>query len=289
MAHSDTSPRAVRHFADGVSLPDLVRYLREGVYLMDATGVLLDANPVALDLLGGANVGGAPVRDRSRDAATWRAELDALVTDGAVREFTRQFVHPDDTTRTVLDTCYARTDNGVVTFHGVLVDITVHPPRGAATLDDTHTRDIATGAYAPEYLAALDADRATRPTTPIGLCVVQVDPGAGAGEPTVAHALDVRLERMVRFLLRHVRGNEPVIRLAHDRLAVCLPGADEQGTETVGRRLQLAALRSAPCAFRLGWATQHDDESLVATAERALRQAVPVRVVERGFDPPRHG
>jgi GGDEF domain-containing protein len=289
MTLPDTPPRAARHFADGVSLPDLVRYLREGVYLMDANGVLLDANPVALDLFGGAHVGGAPVRDLSRDNATWRAELDALAADGAVREFTRQFAHPDGTTRTVLDTCYARRDDGVVTWHGVLVDITVHPPRGRVALDETHTRDIATGAYAPEYLDALDAERAARPDAPIGLCVVQVDPGAGAGEPAIAQALDARLERMVRFLLRHVRGSEPVVRLAHDRLAVCLPGADERGTETVGRRIQLAALRSAPSPFRLGWATRHAGESLVTTAERALREAVPVRVVERSFDPPRHG
>ena len=287
MALPDTTTRPLRHFADGQSLPDLVRYLREGVYLMNAHGVLLDANPVALDLLGGARIGTGAVRDLSRDTATWRAELDALATDGAVREFTRQYAHPDGTTRTVLDTCYARTDDGVVTYHGVLVDITVHPPRGAITLDDTHTRDIATGAYAPEYLDALTTELATHPDTPVGLCLVQVDPGAGANEPAIAHDLDVRLERMVRFLWRHVRGSEPVIRVAHDRLAVCLPGADEHGTESVGRRIQLAALRSAPCTFRLGWAARQAGEPLTITAERALREAVPVRVVERRFEQPR--
>jgi len=283
MTQSDASALAPRRFDDGVSLPELVRYLREGVYLMNADGVVLDANPVALDLFGLVHAGADshPVRDASRSPAEWRAELDTLAANGTVREFTREFLRADGTRRTVLDTCYARTDHATVTFHGVLVDVTVEAPRSrSAAPDDVHTRDPGTGAYTAAYLHALDADYAARPAAQIGMCVVQLD------TPTAA---DDQLERMARFLLRHIRVSEAVVRSGPSQLVVLLPQADDRGTEAVARRLQLAALRSAPCPFHLGWASRHDGEALTATCERALREAVPVRVVERTFDTPRHG
>lgn len=283
MTQNDAPALAPRRFDDGVSLQELVRYLREGVYLMNADGVVLDANPVALDLVGlvRAGPGSPPVRDVSRTAAEWRAELATLAVNGTVREFTREFARPDGTRRTVLDTCYARNDHGTVTFHGVLVDVTVEAPRprGPAA-DDVHARDPGTGAYTAAYLHALDAEYAARPDAMLGLCVVQLDTPA---------ADDDHLERTARFLLRHIRVSEAVVRSGPSQLVVLLPQADDRGSEAVARRLQLAALRSAPCAFRLGWAARRGGESLVATTERALREAVPVRVVERTFDTPRHG
>lgn len=283
MTQSDASALAPRRFDDGVSLPELVRYLREGVYLMNADGVVLDANPVALDLFGLVRAGADahPVHDASRSPVEWRAELDALAATGTVREFTREFVRADGSRRTVLDTCYARTDQGVVTYHGVLVDVTVEAPRprGPAA-DDVHARDPGTGAYTAAYLHALDADYAARPAAQIGICVVQLD------TPTAA---DDHLERMARFLWRHIRVSEAVVRAGPSQLLVLLPQAEDRGTEAVARRLQLAALRSAPCPFHLGWASRAAGESLTATCERALRDAVPVRVVERTFDTPRHG
>jgi len=283
MTHPDAPAPAPRRFDDGVSLPELVRYLREGVYLMNADGVVLDANPVALDLFGLVRAGTDthPVHDASRSSGEWRAELETLAVDGTVREFTREFLRPDGTRRTVLDTCYARTDRGTVTFHGVLVDVSVEPPRprGPAP-DDVHARDPGTGAYTAAYLHALDADYAARPDALLGVCVVQLDTPAAA---------DDHLERMARFLLRHIRVTEAVVRSGPSQLVVLLPQADDRGTEAVARRLQLAALRSAPCPFHLGWAARHGGESLMATCERAVRDAVPVRVVERTFDTPRTG
>jgi hypothetical protein len=283
MPQSDAPALVSRRFDDGVSLSELVRYLREGVYLMNADGVVLDANPVALDLFGLARAGtdSHAVHDASRSPAQWRTELEVLAADGSVREFTREFLRPDGTRRTVLDTCYARHDQGVVTFHGVLADVSVEPqrPRGPAP-NDMHARDPGTGAYTAAYLHALDADYAARPNALLGLCVVQLDAPAGDED---------HLERMARFLLRHIRVTEAVVRTGPSQLVVLLPQTDVRGTEAVARRLQLAAQRSAPCPFHLGWAARHDGESLMATRERAVHDPVPVRVVERTFDTPRHG
>lgn len=285
MSSLDVPAQPVRHFADGASLPDLVRYLREGVYIMDADGALLDANPVAQDLFGLAITDETPrpvVHDRSRPPSTWRAELEALAVDGTVREFTREFVHPDGTRHTVLDTCYARNDHGTVTYHGVLADITAGPPRPHPMRDETTARDPGTGAYTAEFLYSLESEYASHPDAHLGCCVVQVDPPEGSHD--VATALDERLERMTRFLLRHIRATESIVRSAPHELLLVLPRADDTTTETIARRLQLAALRSAPAPFRLGWAARGPRETIVHVADRARHGLIPVRVVERAFE-----
>jgi GGDEF domain-containing protein len=279
---------AGRRFSDGVSLPDLVRYLREGVYIMGADGVLLDANPVALDLLGVTSLDAAPrrpIHDRARTPAQWRSELDALVRDGAIREFTREIEQPDGTTRTLLDTCYARVDGERVTFHGIVIDVSVVATRDSVAPRDAHPRDPETGAYTADYLDLLDTAHDTEADGALGVCVLSVDPMT-PGDPGFPVS-DQRLERMTRFILRHIRASEFVVRAAPEQLVIVLPNADERATEIVGRRLQLAALRSAPAPFRLGWAARRSGEPVRATVGRAVQEAVPVRVVERTFDPSR--
>ncbi len=290
MSDSSASVAPHRHFGDAVSLRELVRYLREGVYIMDASGALIDANPVALDLFGVRSVDDAPtrVRDRLRSAAEWRNEMDALVSDGAVREFTRELERADGSIRTVLDTCYARRDGGTVTYHGVIIDVSVISPRDVTGNADAHTRDQGTGAYTADYLELMQTQLAASPGQALGVCIIQVDVSPQKPDAATTKELDHRLERMTRFLLRHIRASEVVVRADRNRLVVVLPEADERGAETVGRRLQLAALRSAPSAFVLGWAARRDAEPLTATIGRAVHDAVPVRVVERSFQPARH-
>ncbi len=288
MTDSDTSQVSSRRFSDGVSLPELARYLREGVYIMDSDGVVIDANPVALDLLGVRSLTETPrgaVRDRMRSRDVWRSEMNALVRDGVVREFTREIERSDGSVRTVLDTCYARVDAGVVTYHGVVIDVSVVAARDPRERADAHTRDAATGAYTADYLELLDPQPNDR-SAPLGICVVHIHHDGQSQADGLASNTS-QLERMTRFLLRHIRAYEVVVRSAHDQLVVVLPGADDRAAEIVGRRLQLAALRSAPAPFRLGWAARKGSEPILDMVERALADAVPVPVVERNFDPAR--
>ncbi len=288
MTDSDTSHVSSRRFSDGVSLPELARYLREGVYIMDSDGVVIDANPVALDLLGVRSLTETPrgaVRDRMRSRDVWRSEMNALVRDGVVREFTREIERSDGSVRTVLDTCYARVDAGVVTYHGVVIDVSVVAARDPRERADAHTRDAATGAYTADYFELLDSQPNDR-SAPLGICVVHIHHDGQSPADGLASSTS-QLERMTRFLLRHIRAYEVVVRSAHDQLVVVLPGADDRAAEIVGRRLQLAALRSAPAPFRLGWAARKGSEPILDMVERALADAVPVPVVERNFDPAR--
>lgn len=286
MTSTDTSHVFPRRFSDGVSLAELARYLREGVYIMDSDGVVTDANPVALDLLGVRSLTETPrvpVRDRLRSRDVWGAEMNALTRDGVVREFTREIERSDGSVRTVLDTCYAREDAGVVTYHGVVIDISVVAARDPRERADAHTRDAATGAYTADYLELLDTQLGDR-SSPLGICVVHIHHDDRESQADGLASSTSQLERMTRFLLRHIRAYEVVVRSAHDQLVVVLPGADDRAAEIVGRRLQLAALRSAPAPFRLGWAARKGSEPIHDMVERALADAVPVPVVERNFE-----
>jgi len=92
---------------------------------------------------------------------------------------------------------------------------------------------------------------------------------------------DHTLIRMSRFLMRQVRAEEAVVRVGGDEFLIVLEGASESHAEMVARRLQLAALRTAPVPFSLGWATRLGEETFQQTMHRADQSLLAVRVIER--------
>ena len=60
-----------------------------------------------------------------------------------------------------------------------------------------------------------------------------------------------------------------------------LSDADLESTERVVRRLQTAALDTAPVSFSLGWAARQGTERLEETANRADHKLIDVRIVMR--------
>src|SRR3990172_11967155 len=114
--------------ADPETLRALVDGLREGVYISNIKGDILDANQAFLDMVGVASL------DELRHINAYELfvhperraqELDLLAREGAVREFEFEIQRRDGNVITVLDTCSAVTAEGAedVLFHGVLVDI----------------------------------------------------------------------------------------------------------------------------------------------------------------------
>jgi len=81
--------------------------------------------------------------------------------------------------------------------------------------------------------------------------------------------------------MRQVRAEEPVIRLGGDEFLLVLNPADEDAVEMVARRLQLAAIRTAPVPFSLGWSARRPGESVQETVNRADQRLLSVRVMER--------
>jgi diguanylate cyclase (GGDEF)-like protein/PAS domain S-box-containing protein len=131
---------------DAETLRTLVKGLREGVYVSNLKGDVLDANQAFLDMVGVASL------DELRSLNAYELfvqperraqELDLLAREGAVREFEFDIRRRDGRVITVLDTCtaVAGTEGADALFHGVLVDIS---QRKAAERAAEHTASLLT-------------------------------------------------------------------------------------------------------------------------------------------------
>ncbi|HEY0776941.1 MAG TPA: hypothetical protein VGD56_03145, partial [Gemmatirosa sp.] len=167
--------------------------------------------------------------------------------------------------------------------HGrTVVHEPLHPLADPAAL--VGARDPLTGCLQRSHLAALEA-RLTGNCGPVGAIVILVEGEGSAGDDhgvpddVLRDALRVQT---ARFLMRHVRGTEPLVRLDDDEFLVLVPGAGERDTNRVARRLQLLAFNKAPGALALGWATRENGETLDALVARATAARVPVPQGGRG-------
>jgi diguanylate cyclase (GGDEF)-like protein len=86
---------------------------------------------------------------------------------------------------------------------------------------------------------------------------------------------------MARFLMRHVRAEESVVRVGGDEFVIILTNADANRTRRVSERLKNSALKSAPVSFSLGWAAREAGEPLLRLLDRADRGLLNVRVEQR--------
>lgn len=284
-AADGSGEKRFRSLDDPETLRELAHYLREGLYVTDEEGHVLDANAAFVEIVGAASadeVIGRSLEEFLVDPTPRRAALTQA--DATVRELELTVIRADGERRDVLDTVYQRSDErGRVYRHGILADATKFRAL-EARLRENATRDSLTGAYNRRQLDAIGAEMERGGGCGWGCLFIDLE-GFGAFNARHGHdAGDDALLRMARFLMRHVRGDEPVIRLSNDEFVVVLRGASDQRTERVARRLQLTALRTAPIAFALGWAVREDEESIESLVARAAAVQVPVRVVERVQD-----
>ena len=269
---------------DTESLRALVRNLREGIYITNDRGEILDANPAFLEMLGVtqlADLVSYGLSDMIVDPARRMQELELLDRDGAVREFELQILRPDGAIRTVLDTTYTCRDpeTGDLFYHGILVDISSRKEQ-EDLLREQSVRDPLTGCYNRRYLADVDHRLAGADAT--WACIfIDIDHFKQYNDQHGHQMGDHTLIRMSRFLMRQVRAEEAVVRIGGDEFLIVLEGATEAHTEMVARRLQKAALRTAPVPFSLGFATRKPGESFQQTMHRADQNLMAVRVIER--------
>ncbi len=167
--------------------------------------------------------------------------------------------------------------------HGrTVVHEPLHPLADPAAL--VGERDPLTGCLVRSHLAVLET-RLAKNSGPVGAIVVLLEGEGSAGDDrgvpddVLRDALRVQT---ARFLMRHVRGTEPLLRIGADEFLLLLPGAGRRDTDRVARRLQLLAFNKAPGALALGWVTRDDGESLDALVGRALAARVPVPQGGRG-------
>ena len=274
-----------RSLADPESLREFALNLGEGIYITTPEGLILDANPAFLEMFGVeslADFQGLNASDLFVDPAQRALEMRLLERDGRVKEFEFQIKRRDGEARWVLDTSYILRDpeTGERFCHGVLVDITGRK-RLEHELIEMSTHDALTGCLNRRYLDQLEFEFRLDPEKRFGCVFVDIDHFKQYNDQHGHQAGDRVLVRMARFLMRHVRAEEAVVRMGGDEFVIVLVNADEARMHRVTDRLRTSALRSAPVPFSLGWAARETGESLTHLLDRADRSLLNVRVEQR--------
>lgn len=272
---------------DPETLAEFVRNLREGVYVTDADGRILDANPAFLDMLGVRSVRELRWYTAEQllvDPGRREEELELLLRDGSIREFELEIRRPDGEIRTVLDTAYRVVDDstGRVFFHGILIDISDRKTL-ERQLRESSVRDALTGCFNRRYLNEQEA-RLVGGQAPWGAIVIDIDHFKEYNDRHGHHTGDRVLVEIARFLTRTVRAEDAVIRIGGDEFLVLLVDTSEALTKEIVDRLAETGPRQAPAPFSLGWAVRQGEEALEQTIRRADQNLIQIRARRRSFE-----
>ncbi len=282
-----TKPRKKKRFrslSDPRTLSELALRLKEGIYITTLDGEIVDANPAFLEMFGVDSLGdlrGSRTSDFVRPEVRAR-EMAQLEREGSVRDVEFQLTRRDGKTRTVVDSAFLSVDpeTGEKYCHGILVDIT-HRKELQTQLLELSIRDPLTGCYNRRYLNTVSRQCEAQPKGEWGCIYLDIDHFKQYNDKNGHAEGDAVLVRMARFLMRHVRAEEAVVRVGGDEFLVVLCDSDEDQTEHVVTRLRAAAPTSAPVPFSMGWAARRNGETFENTVVRADHQLLAVRVDER--------
>jgi len=286
ITHS-TKPKKQKRFrslSDPHTLSELALRLKEGIYITTLDGEIVDANPAFLEMFGVdslEDLKGQRTSDFVRPEVRAR-EMALLEREGSVRDIEFQLTRRDGETRTVVDSAFLSVDpeTGEKYCHGILVDIT-HRKELQTQLLELSIRDPLTGCYNRRYLNTVTRQCESQPKGEWGCIYLDIDHFKQYNDKNGHAEGDAVLVKMARFLMRHVRAEEAVVRVGGDEFLVVLCDSDLDQTDNVAARLRAAAPTSAPGPFSMGWAARKNDESFEETMIRADRRLLAVRVDER--------
>lgn len=277
-------PKKLRNLSDPQTLSELAMRLKEGIYITTLDGEIVDANPAFLEMFGVESLDDLK-RFRTDDFVRPEVrarEMALLERDGAVRDVEFQLTRRDGETRTVVDSAFLSVDpkTGEKYCHGILVDIT-HRKELQTQLLELSIRDPLTGCYNRRYLNTVTRQCEAQPKGEWGCIYLDIDHFKQYNDSNGHAEGDAVLVKMARFLMRHVRAEEAVVRVGGDEFLVVLCDSGEDQTEHVVARLRAAAPTSAPVPFSMGWAARRGTESFEQTMIRADHRLLAVRVDER--------
>ena len=272
------------------TLRGLVRDLREGIYVTDRAGNVLDANPAFLEMFGVSSLAelrAHKVEGLIVDAERRDAELAILHRDGAIRDFELEIKRVGGEIRTVIDsaTCAKDPVTGETFYHGILVDITDRKRLEQRLLDQS-LRDPLTGCFNRRFLGEFERRHAVA-SGAWGCIMVDLDHFKQYNDEFGHEAGDAILNKVARFLMRQTRAEESAVRMGGDEFLLLLDGADADATEFAARRLMATADRELIVPFSLGWAARDDGETLEKTIARADQSLLKSRGRTRSGERPR--
>jgi diguanylate cyclase (GGDEF)-like protein/PAS domain S-box-containing protein len=277
-------PRRFRSLSDPHTLSELALRLKEGIYITTLDGEIIDANPAFLEMFGVDSLDdlkGQRTSDFVKPEVRAR-EMALLEREGSVRDIEFQLTRRDGEIRTVVDSAFLSVDpeTGEKYCHGILVDIT-HRKELQTQLLELSIRDPLTGCYNRRYLNTVTRQCEAQPKGEWGCIYLDIDHFKQYNDKNGHAEGDAVLVRMARFLMRHVRAEEAVVRVGGDEFLVVLCDSDLDQTDHVAARLRTAGPTSAPGPFSMGWAARKNEESFEETMIRADRRLLAVRVDER--------
>lgn len=278
--------RLFRTLDDPTTLRRFVEKVREGVYITNADGWILDANPAFVRMFGAPSLAELKrhnVRELLVDPSMREREMDLLERTDGLREFELEIKRVDGGVRTVLDTSLMviHPEDGEILFHGVLVDIT-HRKDLERRLHELSLRDPLTGCHNRRYLDTVAGDLESSPEA-FGVIAIDVDRFKEYNDSNGHAEGDRVLRQLSRQLMRQVRVDDSVIRAGGDEFLVLIVEQAEMALDAVARRI--AALSGAVTVpFSLGLALRRDGESLATTIDRADRTMYEVRADRRRWE-----
>jgi diguanylate cyclase (GGDEF)-like protein/PAS domain S-box-containing protein len=277
-------PRRFRSLSDPHTLSELALRLKEGIYITTLDGEIIDANPAFLEMFGVDSLDdlkGQRTSDFVKPEVRAR-EMALLEREGSVRDIEFQLTRRDGEIRTVVDSAFLSVDpeTGEKYCHGILVDIT-HRKELQTQLLELSIRDPLTGCYNRRYLNTVTRQCEAQPKGEWGCIYLDIDHFKQYNDKNGHAEGDAVLVKMARFLMRHVRAEEAVVRVGGDEFLVVLCDSDLDQTDHVAARLRAAGPTSAPGPFSMGWAARKNEESFEETMVRADRRLLAVRVDER--------
>jgi diguanylate cyclase (GGDEF)-like protein/PAS domain S-box-containing protein len=272
-----------RSLEDPETLRQFVANLREGIYITNQAGEILDANPACLEILGVSSLEELRLlraQELFADPSRRAEETARLAREGSVKEFELALRRPDGEERTVLDTCHSvqDPDTGEVLYHGILVDIT---PRKQLerSLQEQSLRDPLTGCLNRRFLK--EAEKRLQTCDAWGAIMVDVDNFKQYNDEHGHQEGDEVLMRVGHFLQQNARAGDAVVRMGGDEFLLLLLEANSPFVAKVGRRLREAAVAQGLPPFSVGWATGHGAQSLEETIDHADRELLQIRLFER--------
>ncbi|HEY8833324.1 MAG TPA: GGDEF domain-containing protein [Gemmatimonadaceae bacterium] len=279
-----TKTKRFRSLSDPNTLSELALRLKEGIYITTLDGDIIDANPAFLEMFGVESLDelkGFRTSDFVRPEVRAR-EMALLERDGSVRDIEFQVTRRDGEVRTVVDSAFLSIDpkTGDKYCHGILVDITQRKELQTQLLE-LSIRDPLTGCYNRRYLNTVSRQCEAQPKGEWGCIYLDIDHFKQYNDTNGHSEGDSVLVKMARFLMRHVRAEEAVVRVGGDEFLVVLCDSDQDQTDHVAARLRTAAPTSAPVPFSMGWAARRNGESFETTMVRADQKLLEVRVDER--------
>ena len=268
---------------DPETLRLFIENLREGVYITNEVGEILDANPACLEILGFTSLEELQryqVQDLFADPAQRTQEMELLTREGEVRELEITLRRPDGEERTVLDSCHVMRDaeTGQRLYHGIMIDISGRKQL-ESRFHEASLRDPLTGCYNRRFLAEIQKRLSAFETW--GTVVVDVDNFKEYNDDFGHQAGDEVLIKVSRFLQLNARSEDAVVRMGGDEFLLLLLGASAHYVAEVGQRLRLTAAEQDIPSFSVGWATRHGTESLERTIDHADRELLQIRLFER--------